>query len=331
MTALRWARHLRTLGHEVKVRERWVASDAHSRSCELLIVLHAVRSAPSLSAFRSHHPDRPTVLVLTGTDVYGATPLPEAARHALSLADRIVGLQARAFDHLPATDRERARLVPQSARAVEGAPPPDPERFEVIVIGVLRPVKAPFVPARAVARLPARSRVHVVHVGGAYDERIERAARQEAASNPRWHWLGPLPRARTLCRLASSRALVVPSRAEGGPAVVPEAIAAGIPILASDMEASRALLGEDHPGLFPVDDDAALAALLLRAERDPDWLALLREHSLRLRPQVAPERERARIAELLAELVHDPAAAGGRARRSRGGSSPPRPATSSET
>lgn len=272
----------------------------------MLVALHAIRSAPSLRAYRERHPDRPTVLVLTGTDVYGAEPLSDAARSALADADRIVALQARALDHLDAGDRARARLVPQSARAVQDAPPPSSDRFEAIVIGVLRPVKAPFVPARAVTRLPADSRVHVVHVGGAYDETIERAAREEQARNPRWHWLGARPRAETLCRLASSRLLVVPSRAEGGPAVIPEAIAAGVPILATDMEASRALLGEDHPGLFPVDDDAALAALLRWAERDEGWLAALRERSLALRPEVAPELERARIAALLDELTRGP-------------------------
>ena len=62
--------------------------------------------------------------------------------------------------------------------------------------------------------------------------------------------------------------VVSPSRAEGFSLPVIEAMAAGVPALASAIPPHRELLDEDC--LFAVDDDAALAAMLDRA-RDPAW------------------------------------------------------------
>jgi hypothetical protein len=65
MTALRWARILRKLGHKVGVDQfydggRW----------DLLIALHARRSHASIENFCQLHPERPLIVVLTGTDLY---------------------------------------------------------------------------------------------------------------------------------------------------------------------------------------------------------------------------------------------------------------------
>src|ERR1043166_7130689 len=66
VSALRWARLLRELGHRVSVRQEY----QHKR-CDLLIALHARRSADAVERFRPRHPDRPLILMLTGTDLYG--------------------------------------------------------------------------------------------------------------------------------------------------------------------------------------------------------------------------------------------------------------------
>jgi hypothetical protein len=64
VTAVRWARLLRELGHQVRVTEQY-----RGEPFELLIALHARRSYPSLRAFRVAHPDAPALLALTGTDL----------------------------------------------------------------------------------------------------------------------------------------------------------------------------------------------------------------------------------------------------------------------
>src|SRR5690348_7692591 len=65
-TASRWMRHLATHAR-VAIAPAW---DAGRPAPELLIALHARRSAASLAAFSEAHPGRPSLLVLTGTDLY---------------------------------------------------------------------------------------------------------------------------------------------------------------------------------------------------------------------------------------------------------------------
>ena len=48
--------------------------------------------------------------------------------------------------------------------------------------------------------------------------------------------------------------------------MISEAVAAGVPIIASDIEGAKGLLGDSYDGYFPVKDTQALGALLLRAE-----------------------------------------------------------------
>jgi glycosyltransferase involved in cell wall biosynthesis len=75
---------------------------------------------------------------------------------------------------------------------------------------------------------------------------------------------------RTLLGLyANARCVVAPSRAEGFSLPVIEAMAAGKPVLASDIPAHRELLDD---GLFAPGDDATLAALLDQVA-EPAWCA----------------------------------------------------------
>ena len=64
----------------------------------------------------------------------------------------------------------------------------------------------------------------------------------------------------------------------------------------------KMLLGADYPGIFPVGDAAALAALFARAESDTVFRAEL-DSASRARAWIAePERERAAWSALLDEL-----------------------------
>ena len=103
--------------------------------------------------------------------------------------------------------------------------------------------------------------------------------------------------------LAGSDALLLTSLLEGGANVVSEAIVCGVPVLSTSIEGSIGMLGEDHPGFFPVGDEAALARLLEKVERDDALRADLAERSRRLQPEYAPERERQAWHDLLADLA----------------------------
>jgi len=297
VTALRWAALLRRSGHGVRVEESWSGG-----ACDVLVALHALKSAPSLLRFRRERPDGPALLVLTGTDLYSDLRTSEEARRSLQLATRLVVLNPRALDELSAGLRAKARVVLQSAARVE-AVLRDARLFEVCVLGHLREVKDPFLAARAARGLPADSRVRIVQVGAALSARMRTAAQAEAGANPRYRWLGGLRRGAALRVLAGSRLLLVTSRNEGGPSVVPEAIACGLPLLSTRIPAAEGLLGADHPGLFAVGDEEGLRDLLARAESDGPFLAELARRSEALRSSVDPERERRALEELVDEVV----------------------------
>src|SRR5205085_1839622 len=65
ITALRWVKLLRGLGHRVTID-----TDYRGREVDLLIALHARKSHAAITRFRAAHPERPLILCLTGTDVY---------------------------------------------------------------------------------------------------------------------------------------------------------------------------------------------------------------------------------------------------------------------
>jgi glycosyltransferase involved in cell wall biosynthesis len=175
-------------------------------------------------------------------------------------------------------------------------------RFDVCVLGHLRAVKDPFRAALAARLLPADSRVRILQVGGALLPGFARRARVEQARNPRYRWLGELPRRRALAVLRGCRLLVLSSKLEGGANVVSEAVVAGVPVLSSRIEGSLGLLGAGYPGCFPAGDTRALARLLRRAESDRRFYAALRRACGLVRPLFAPARERRLWAALLEEL-----------------------------
>ena len=171
------------------------------------------------------------------------------------------------------------------------------------VLGHLRPVKDPLRTALAARLVPATSRLRVLHVGKALSDDMAVEARTEMAENPRYHWLGELPRWKALRVLARSHVLVLSSHMEGGANVLSEALAFGVPILASHIAGSIGLLGEDYPGYFPLAETAALARLLEQAERDPDFYQALSAWCARLAPLVHPAREFQAWASLLHEVA----------------------------
>jgi putative glycosyltransferase (TIGR04348 family) len=297
VTALRWAGHLRALGHRVRVVETW-----DGQRCDLLIALHATKSFPSVAAYRERHPDAPLVVGLAGTDLYCDLPASPEARRSLELATRLTVLQPLGLAALPSHVRHKARPIFQSARPVAPVPAP-PGVFQVCLLAHLREVKDPFLGAAAVRLLPARSRARLVHLGGPIDPASDERARAEMAANPRYVWLGQRPHRTTLGVLAGSRLLLVTSRLEGGSNAVSEAVAARVPVLSTRVDGSIGMLGPEYPGFFPVGDAASLASAIARAEEDEAFLRALREGVQRARPLVEPAREREAWRQLLAETV----------------------------
>ena len=70
---------------------------------------------------------------------------------------------------------------------------------------------------------------------------------------------------------------VLPSVWEGQPLALLQAVACGLPVLASNIEGNTAVLGKNYSGLFTPDDAAGLAKLLTAAVRDASFPEGLRQ------------------------------------------------------
>jgi putative glycosyltransferase (TIGR04348 family) len=297
-TAARWARILRGLGHQVRVTREYQGEPA-----DLMVALHAWRSADAIAHFANAHPARPLIVVLSGTDAYRfihSHPVPTL--RSMQLAHVLIGLHDLIDEVVPPEYRDKLRVIHQSA------PPGLPRRpakrsFRVCVAGHLREEKDPLRPAYAVRDLPPSSRLCVDHFGGAHTPDWAEQARAEMTVNPRYRWHGEVPQHRLRQAFARSHLLALPSRMEGGANVIGEAIMSDLPVIASRIHGSIGLLGDDYPGLYPVGATKALRDLLLAVEAEPRLLERLQESCRRLKPMFDPERERRAWADLLRQIT----------------------------
>ena len=304
-SASRWARFLRTR-YRVSISQQWPDTDAVAGALpppDLLIALHARRSAPSLDAYTQAFPQRPSILLLTGTDLYRDIHTDDSARQSLRQASALVLLQPAGLDALPAPLRAKASVIFQSAATLRPAAQGARRHLDVCMIGHLRTEKDPLTFMRAAALVGTPS-ARLVHVGGALEQALEQAALATQAAHPRYRWLGALPHAATRQRLKRSRLMAITSQMEGGANVIIEAVCSGVPVLASDISGNRGMLGDGYAGYFPAGDAAALARLIDRALTDPDYYELLRAQCDARAPLFAPAAEQAALLELVDNLLH---------------------------
>ena len=299
-TALRWAALLRQLSVHVRVLQEW-----HGEPCDVLLAVHAAKSAASVAACAAALPNVRIAVLLAGTDVYPEFHPDHATMASLERADTLIALQPRAVDVLPARLRPKVRTIVQSATAVPGNRKETP--FRACVLAHLRPIKDPLLPFLAMSHVPRTVAVELVVAGRALLPELGAAANEAARSDPRCRWVGELKRRAARELLAQSHVCIVPSAAEGGANVVSEALAAGTPILATRIPGNLGLLGDDWPGLFAPGDARELAALLQRAATDSAFYQLLLARTRHLQHLVEPRRESAALRALLVDLAVLPA------------------------
>jgi putative glycosyltransferase (TIGR04348 family) len=299
ITALRWQNFLEKLGYAVVVTEFWSGEDV-----SMLIALHAYRSHASIMAFHEQYPDRPIILVLTGTDLYRDMAVHDEVVRSMEIADQLIVLQSSALDSIPAHLRSKVRVIYQSVQ-VDAPNTVTSTDFPVIIIGHLREEKDPFCIARCLPLMPLDSKIKVLHLGMAMNQQMERTAEEYSETLERYQWIGELSHIDALKALSQSRLMVISSRMEGGAHVVSEAIALGVPVIASDIPGNRGLLGDHYLGYYSVGNEVELASLLSRAETMPDFYSALKKQIDTLGDLVSPDREMQSIQELTTQLLKD--------------------------
>ncbi|MGA7179468.1 MAG: selenoneine biosynthesis selenosugar synthase SenB [Thiobacillaceae bacterium] len=295
-TAARWRGFLRDAGHKVHVQMEWDGKPA-----DLMVALHARRSAPSIKAFAGLYPSRPLIVTLTGTDLYRDIHADEAAQTSLQLAHRLVVLQEKGIQELSPSAAAKTRVIYQSAPDISR----NAERlgaFNVLVVGHLREEKDPFRPALASAYLAGHSQTQITHLGRALSKDMADLAYRAERQLTRWQWAGDTSHKKVLQKLASAHLLVISSIMEGGANVICEALAANVPVIASDIPGNIGMLGDDYPGYFPVGNERRLARMISLAEHDPDFYAELVSQCRERRRLMRPEREASSLRQLIGEF-----------------------------
>lgn len=294
-TARRWARLLGA-AYRVRLARGWDGGPA-----DLMIALHARRSASAIAAWKRERPMAPLIVVLTGTDLYRDIATDPHARASLRLADALVVLNERGPLRLDPAERAKCHVVLQSCGARQPLPHTG-RHLRALMVGHLRDEKDPLVYLRAARRLAGRDDIVFDHVGAALDPALGAQAAALAASHPRYRWLGPLPHEAARRRIQGAHVLVHASRMEGGAHVVIEALRSGTPVIASRIDGNLGLLGDDWPATFEVGDDAALARLLERARDEPAMLEDLRRRAALRAPRFDPAAEQATLLGIVGRL-----------------------------
>ncbi len=297
-TAYRWARFLEA-HYKVNIAGDW---ETEARAPDCLVALHARRSALPIARFAERYPQRPIVLVLTGTDLYRDIRSDRAAQESLRLSHKLVVLQDVAPAELDAAAQAKCVVIYQSARTLKPGTPAR-RHFDVALVAHMRAEKDPLTPMRALQLLNAESSLRLLQIGDALDAGFSEAAAALARRDQRYLWLGALPHAATRQRIKGARLLVNSSVMEGGANVLIEAITCGVPVLASAIPGNIGMLGAGYAGYFPPGDAPALAALLVRAMHDPRFMRELRRQCAARAPLFRPQRERREVITLLHSLL----------------------------
>ncbi len=268
-----------------------------------MIALHARRSAPSIHAWAAQHPDKPLIVVLTGTDLYRDIRFDASARQSLQLATHLVVLQDAGLDELPQTLRHKVRVIFQSAPRLKPAVK-SAKRFNVVMVGHLRDEKDPMTYLRA-AEILAANNIYFQLIGDGLDALLAQQVAEATQKNTHINWLGGLPRAQTRQRIKRAHVLVNASLMEGGAHVILEAVQSGTPVLASRISGNIGMLGTDYAGYFDVGDALALAALGKRCATDAAFLAHLQSQCNRRAELFKPSVEKRLVLNLVASALKE--------------------------
>ena len=120
-------------------------------AADLMIAIHAWRSAESIQRFRNLFPGGPLIVGLGGTDVNTfLNSNPETTLRSMEMADALICLHDLIGEALPAKLRRKLHVVRQSALplppSLSAVRRPSTRHFDICVIGHLRTRRTLFAP-----------------------------------------------------------------------------------------------------------------------------------------------------------------------------------------
>jgi glycosyltransferase involved in cell wall biosynthesis len=147
--------------------------------------------------------------------------------------------------------------------------PSDGPSLRVLAVGNLIRLKGFDVLIEAVARAHCRDQVRVCIVGDGIEEEALHALAAARGVSACFEFAGRLPVVEMPSRFADADVFVLSSYSEGRPNVVVEALASGLPVIATDLEGVRGMVVDGDTGwLIPAGNADRLAAALDQANAD---------------------------------------------------------------
>jgi glycosyltransferase involved in cell wall biosynthesis len=217
---------------------------------------------------------KPLVITLRGTDYKVVRKLGILGflwRRVLRAADAVTTVSEQMAAEVEALSGRKALFIPNGVDLPEPGSKPDRKDGRMLFVGNLTKNKGVGVFLDALARLKDDIAGAEAVIIGDGDERIglERQA-SEAGLSGILLFKGFMAHHEVEEWLAASGILVLPSYSEGRPNVVLEAMAYGLPVVATDIPGTRELVSTQQTGLlFAPGDAAGMAASLARFLKDP--------------------------------------------------------------
>ena len=217
---------------------------------------------------------RPVITTLRGSDVYKAKksgPFSLLHRKSIQGSSFTVGVSQTMAAELRRQHPDMAdkiRFVSDGVDDAFYALPADRHRlflspFKLLFIGSLIPLKGLDVLLKALARIKAQSTWTLTVVGDGPEKGYLRSLATDLGIAPGIRFLGSVPPARIPKLMRDHYLFILPSYREGRPSVVLEAMAAALPVLASDIDGTRELVQHGKTGwLVPLGDVNALSGVL---------------------------------------------------------------------
>ncbi len=298
-TAKRWAQMLSSQ-YRTRIAKQWRAD--MNESDDIMIALHARRSADSIAAWHASHGSRGLIVALTGTDLYRDILIDTQAQASLDASGHLIVLQELGIQSLPKQHHAKTQVIFQSTSSRKTLIKTD-KHLNAVMVGHLRDEKMPQTLFEAARILKDEPKIRITHIGAGLDEKLAQDAINTEALCAGYTWAKGLKHAQTRQRIQRAHILIHTSKMEGGAHVIMEAVCSGTPVIASRMDGNVGMLGGGYDGYFPVGDASSLTKLLRQCKNDKAFLDHLSSQCALRAPLFSPAAEQAALLALVAKSL----------------------------